>query len=714
MENSKMNTELQNWVKRLLTPQFLGILVLIVISAVFIAIKGKDGKVLPSLLSRSQPAAQPTQPVVQAQAEAPGAKSYNQAVNLIRPAVVGISLPGAQPFVQAWGPGQGQGPAGLSTNCPTCGAALSRSPGQPWSTVTCPNCGKAPFCPAVPAAQPQAWNPWAPAAPAAQPAPQGGTVKTKEYLKCPNCGIIIQPTPGIPWTGAMCPSCKTVMAHIIHETNPAADLPDKVNPWAQLEAFGPGQQQRAGQQAAANPLGAGVIVSKRGYILTAYHMVANQPDITITMFTRQGPQTFPGIIEMASPADDLAILRIAANLPADLPVAILGDSDAVAVGDTVLALGNPFGLTQTVTDGIISARRRSINIDGVTYQNIFQTDAPVNPGNAGGPLANLQGEVIGINTASFAPMQTYTGLGFSIPINRAKAALSAYLDLPPAPAAQAVAFQPNCPVPPGLPVAAQAALPPGSRFAPRRAAVIAPKNPAAKPAAPNEDSPPWVGVEFQLMNDILAEQMKVPFDSGILINQVFPNSPAAISGLERGDIIYQVDGRRINDETQLRLFVAGRKPGDVMKLVVWRAGKKINIDLELAGGAMQQAVALLAPGAEDLLAGSEIEAGTADIVSLGLTVNKMTPEGAFAYGLPADTKGVLVGGAEGLAMAQGVKDGDVIVSVDGAKTLDLLSFFKAVKKASLKTGVELGLTRQGAPLRVVIIDNPTPTRPRGV
>lgn len=693
-----MNTEPQNWVKRLLTPQFLGILVLIVVSAVFIAIKGKDGKVLPSLLSRSQSTA--TQPVVQAQPEPQGAKSYNQAVNLIRPAVVGISLPGAQPFVQAWGPGQG--PAGLNSNCPTCGAALNRSPGQPWHTVVCPNCGKAPFCPTVPAAQPQAWNPWAPAAPAAPPDAQGGATKTKEYLKCPNCGIIIQPTPGIPWAGAMCPSCKTVMAHIIHETNAAADAPDKVNPWGQLEAFGPGQQQRAGRQTAANPLGAGVIVSKRGYILTAYHMVANQPDITITMFTQQGPQTFPGIIEMASPSDDLAILRIAANLPADLPVAILGDSDAVAVGDTVLALGNPFGLTQTVTDGIISARRRSINIDGATYQNIFQTDAPVNPGNAGGPLANLQGEVIGINTASFAPMQTYTGLGFAIPINRAKAALSAYVDLPPAPAAQPVALR----------AGQNAALPPGSRFAPRRAAVIAPRNPA-RPAAPNEDSPAWVGVEFQLMNDVLAEQMKVPFDSGILINQVFPNSPAAVSGLERGDIIYQVNGRRINDETQLRLFLAGRKPGDVMKLVIWRAGKKINIDLELAGGAMQRAVALAAPAPEDLLAGSEIEAGTADIVSLGLTVNKMTPEGAFAYGLPADTKGVLVGGAEGLAMAQGVKDGDVIVSVDGAKTLDLLSFFKAVKKASLKTGVELGLTRQGAPLRVVIVDNPAPVT-RGV
>ncbi|MDO8805452.1 MAG: trypsin-like peptidase domain-containing protein [Elusimicrobiota bacterium] len=659
-----MNTELRNWVKKLLTPQFLGILVLIVVSTVFIVVKGKDGKIMPSLLSRSQPTA--TQPVVQAQPEAPGAKSYNQAVNLIRPAVVGISLPGAQPFVQAWGPGQGQGQAG----------------------------------------QPQAWNPWAPAAPDTQAAPQGSAIKTKEYLKCPNCGIIIQPTPGIPWSGAMCPSCKTVMAHIIHETN-AADAPDKVNPWGQFEAFGPGQQ-RAAQQTATNPLGAGVIVSKRGYILTAYHMVANQPDITITMFTPQGPRTFAGIVEMASPADDLAIVRIAANVPADLPVAILGDSDAVAVGDTVLALGNPFGLTQTVTDGIISARRRSINIDGANYQNIFQTDAPVNPGNAGGPLANLQGEVIGINTASFAPMQTYTGLGFSIPINRAKATLSAYLDLPAAPAAQAVAFQPNSPLP-GSRGAAPAAIGPGSRFAPRRAAVIAPRN----QAAPNEDSPAWVGVEFQLMNDVLAEQMKVPFDSGILINQVFPNSPAAMSGLERGDIIYQADGRRINDETRLRLFLAGKKPGDVMKLVIWRAGKKINIDLELAGGAMQQAVALAAPAPEDLLAGSEIEAGTADIVSLGLTVNKMTPEGAFAYGLPADTKGVLVGGAEGLAMAQGVKDGDVIVSVDGKRTLDLLSFFKAVKKASLKNGVELGLTRQGAPLRVIIVDNPTPVT-RGV
>lgn len=709
-----MNMELHGWTKKLLTPQFVGIMVLILVSAAFIVIKGRDGKPAPSLLSR----ARSTDPQASRQPVAAAANSYNQAVNLVRPAVVGISLPGAQPFVQAWGPGQG--PNGLNANCPTCGTPMRRPPGTPWQSTRCPGCGRAPFCPTAqpqapapgienpysdPAvAKQQAWNPYAPAAPAPPPAAQGGVQKTEEYLKCPNCGIKIYQSPGIPWAGAMCPSCKTVMAHIIRETAAAPDA-DKPGAWGQFEALGQQNLPQFQQQAAGgSPLGAGVIVSQRGYILTAYHLVANQTDITITMFTAQGPQTFPGVLETASPADDLAILRIAANVPAGLPVAALGDSDLVHVGDTVLALGNPFGLTQTVTDGIISARRKNIDIDGRIYQNIFQTDAPVNPGNAGGPLANLRGEVIGINTASFAPMQTYTGLGFSIPVNRARAALGAYLDAP-APAGQPAAFRqlPNCPVPQGFPLALQEPAAPQAPVIRKR----------IQSPAPDENSPAWVGVEFQLMNDVLSEQMKVPFDSGILINQVFPNSPAAMCGLERGDIIYQVDGRRINDETRLRLFLADKKPGDVVNLVVFRGGKKIRIDLELAGGAMQQAVAALAPQGTDLLAGSEIEAGTADIVSLGLTVDKMTPEGAFAYGLPADTKGVLIGGVEGLAMAQGVKEGDVIVSVDGKSTLDLLSLFKALKKCNLREGVDLGLTRQGTPLRVRIVDNPIPVN-RGV
>jgi serine protease Do len=245
------------------------------------------------------------------------------------------------------------------------------------------------------------------------------------------------------------------------------------------------------------------------------------------------------------------------------------------------------------------------------------------------------------------------------------------------------------------------------------AAPAAPALPAPAPSpspAPNEDSPAWIGLEFQLMNDVLAEQLKVPFDRGILISQVFPNSPAASAGLERGDVIYRVDGRRINDETQLRLFLVDKKPGDKVNFMVFRGGQKLTFDLRMAGGSFQKAAAAMAPKTTDLLDGSEIEAGTADIVSLGLTVDKITPEVAFAYSLPAASQGVLIAGVEGLALAQGVKEGDVVVSVDGSPTPDLVSFFKALKQGSLVQGVDLGLMRQGNQVQVTILDNPTPVR----
>ena len=766
-----MTTELKIWIKKLLSPSFVGILVLIVVSVVFIIIKGSGGVAMPSLLSRAQStrsqtpvAAQQAVPEQPAPVPGAGGNSYHLLVDLIRPAVVGISLPGAQPFLQAWpGPrgmadptfpgatvyqcpicktiihsrvsnapprcptcgGQmqqslAQGPVGLTAICPICGQPMTRQPGQPWSTVRCTRCGKYPFCAL---GQMQAWTPYAPAggAPAVTPAAvtPPTTQKTDEYLLCPNCGIKIYQTPGIPWAGAMCPACHTVMAHIIRETTTPAAPPPDTNIWGQPEALTPNQQQALQTpQAAPSAIGAGIIVSQRGYVLTNYHLVANQPDIIITIFTPQGAQTFAGVVEMASQPDDLAILRIVGNVPPGLPTAVLGNSDAVNIGDTVLALGNPFGLTQTVTDGIISARRKSIDIDGVTYQNIFQTDAPINPGNAGGPLVNMKGEVIGVNTASFAPMQTNTGLGFAIPINRAQATLSAYLDPPTQ--AQLAALR-SCPVPQGFPLAAQQAAPgiaPQVPVVRQQAPVVRQRAPIARAPAPavlppavvpDENSPAWVGVEFQLMNDVLAEQMKVPFDRGILITQVFPNSPAAISGLERGDIVYQVDGRRINDETQLRLFLADKKPGDLVKLVIFRAGKKVSIDLQLTGGSIQQAAAALAPKPTDLLAGSEIEAGTADIVSLGLTVDKITPDVAFAFKLPQDTTGVVISAVEGLSMAQGVREGDVITSVDGRAIPDLLSLYKSLKKTNLITGVDLGLTRNGELVHVVVKDNPTPT-----
>ncbi|MDD5657882.1 MAG: trypsin-like peptidase domain-containing protein [Elusimicrobia bacterium] len=665
-----MDKESIGCAKKLLTPWLAGIIALVLVSVVYFAVKGRDAGVpAPALLAQPQPAR--NRPA----AAAAAGESYHQLVDLIRPSVVGISLPGAQPFLQAWpGPGGALGagaPGAAFYHCPICRTGRYLAPG---ALPRCPACGNMML---GQLGQAQAWAPDSqqPAAPA-----PSGPGKREEFLQCPNCGIKVQQSPGIPWAGAVCPSCKTMMAHIIRETEaagaaPAAPPPAAAQPQALAQAL-------PGGLPAGSAIGAGVIVSRAGHVLTNYHLVAGQAAITVTIFSPQGPQAVLATMEGASPADDLAVLRLS-QVPMPLPVAALGDSDAVNVGDTVLALGNPFGLSQTVTGGIISAKRRSISIDGRAYQNIFQTDAPINPGNSGGPLVNLRGEVIGINTASFAPMQTHTGLGFAIPINRARATLGAFLEFSPT---QPVAWRPGLGCLRAAPVAQAAAPAP----------------------APNEDSPAWVGVEFQLMNDVLAEQLKVPFDRGILVSQVFPNSPAAMAGLERGDVIYRVDGRRINDETQLRLFLADKKPGDVVNLVVFRDGKKVAIDLELAGGSFQKAAAAMAPQTTDLLEGSEIEAGTADIVSLGLTVDKITPEVAFAYSLPVTQQGVLIAGVEGLAMDQGIKEGDVIVSVNGRSTPDLVSLFKALKKCNLRRGVDLEVTRQGIPVRVLIRDNPTP------
>jgi serine protease Do len=813
--------------------------------------------------------------------------SYHQIVDIIRPAVVGISLPGAQPFLQAWGTNL------LSMNCPNCGIAVSRQPGTPWQNINCPKCNASMICPqgqaGVPNTQPQGmrwWNcqkcqigTYCPLTQAISPrcpmcsnymSPQNGqapaqaqtpartdvqaggqpqvlpggsaggmtwgsnvltlncsncgtavtrqpgtpwqnvrcpscnnlvcticaslncmncgatvnrqpgitwqntrcpncnnsmlgqqaatgqaqgwqaptaqnnqatqdTVQKEEYLECPNCRIQIKPTPGIPWSGAACPGCKTIMAHFIREVqtktagqpvklgvaprgdgNPFGVLNPQEQPQAQGQPqyWGPlnllahqlveqSQSQAQGQpqalqqqptpqitQQTTGGIGAGIIVSSQGYVLTNYHLVANQTDIKITIFTPNGNQVYPGVLIATDPQNDLAVLQIKTPAPIQLPIAPLGNSDTLTVGDTVLAFGNPFGLAQTVTDGIVSAKRKNITIEGHSLSNLIQTDAPINQGNSGGPLVNINGEVIGINTAVYSPMQTHTGLGFAIPINQAKQVFAKYIDLksPQAVQAQLVAMRwLQCP----------------------RGRPVAQVGPQAGPvaAAPNEDSPAWMGVEFQLLNDVLAEQLKVPFDRGILINKIFPNSPAAEAGLMGGDVIYRADGTRITDETLIRTFLADKKPGDTVTFAIFRGGNKLNIKVKLAGGSNAQRVAMVPLPPDGLLAGSEIEAGTADIVTLGLTVDKITPEVAFAFGLPENTKGVVIAAVEGVAMMQGVEEGDLITAVNGEPVVDLLSLFKCLKKANLTKGVTLDISRKGKLIKIFLKEDPAAINP---
>jgi len=164
-------------------------------------------------------------------------------------------------------------------------------------------------------------------------------------------------------------------------------------------------------------LGSGIIVDRRGYIVTNAHVVANAVNIKVVTFSSERT-VYPATIIRKDVENDIAIIKIEPDSP--MPTAILGDSDMIKVADKVLTVGAPFGLEQTVTAGIISDDSRNLVIDGQTYNGMIQTDAAINRGNSGGPLINVSGEVIAINTAIYAPTGVFTGVGFAIPINRVK------------------------------------------------------------------------------------------------------------------------------------------------------------------------------------------------------------------------------------------------------------------------------------------------------
>jgi serine protease Do len=168
-------------------------------------------------------------------------------------------------------------------------------------------------------------------------------------------------------------------------------------------------------------VGSGFIIDSRGYALTNYHVVSQAADLMVSVFGKLR-RDLPASIVAVDSAADLALIRISGAPP--LPEARLGDSAFVQAGDWVLAFGSPFGLEQTVTEGIISSRRRSLVVQGVSYGDMLQTDAPINRGSSGGPLVNMKAEVIGINTAVYGPTGVFSGTGFAIPADRAKAFLA--------------------------------------------------------------------------------------------------------------------------------------------------------------------------------------------------------------------------------------------------------------------------------------------------
>ena len=281
----------------------------------------------------------------------------------------------------------------------------------------------------------------------------------------------------------------------------------------------------------ARASGSGVIVDPNGYILTNNHVIENAAEIVVRL---SDARKFTATLVGRDPKTDLAVLKVEAPLP--LPAAELGDSESLRIGQWAIAIGNPFGLDRTVTVGIISATART-RVGVATYENFIQTDASINPGNSGGPLLNLDGRVIGVNTAIVATGQ---GIGFAIPINMAKDIMQ-----------QLIA---------------------GGRVVRG-----------------------WLGVMIQDVTEELAKGFGVAEREGVLVGGVMPGGPADAAGIRIGDIIVDFDGMPIKETPDLQRRVAGIAPGRPTGLVVLREGQRVTLRVAIGEMPSDEPVAATAP-----------------------------------------------------------------------------------------------------------------------
>ncbi len=272
-------------------------------------------------------------------------------------------------------------------------------------------------------------------------------------------------------------------------------------------------------------VGSGIIVSTGGYVLTNYHVIANADRIVVSTYS-SGRQSYLAWVIDHHVETDLTLLKIETHEIFE-PVT-LGNSDYVELGDMVIAIGNPFGLEQTVTSGIVSGVRKNLAIDGINYANMIQTDAPLNRGSSGGPLTNLHGEVIGINTAIYAPTGVFSGTGFAIPINRVK------------------------------------------RFLAENNIIQTDSYVQSHPSNKVSSGRGWMGIEVQPVDRTTALHLGLPYIGGALVNDVLPKSPAWKHGLERGDVILQFNGNSIPNVARLETLLAGMGPSQTAKVIISR------------------------------------------------------------------------------------------------------------------------------------------------
>ena len=351
-------------------------------------------------------------------------------------------------------------------------------------------------------------------------------------------------------------------------------------------------------------LGSGVIVSKDGYIITNNHVVEQSEDIRVTLFDKR---SFRGKIVGADPKTDIAVVKISAD---NLPTVPWGDSDKLPVGEFVLAIGNPFGLSHTVTMGIISAVGRA-NVGIADYEDFIQTDAAINPGNSGGPLVDVKGELIGINTAIFSRSGGYQGIGFAVPSNMARLVMDQLM---------------------------------------KEGKIVR----------------GWLGVTIQDITPELSQKFGLKDSKGALVGDISKGSPAEKAGMMRGDVILEFNGKEVKSVGSLRNMVSQSKVGTQVKLKILRGGKEYQLTVAIAELPKEAAGSPTEPSPENMqknaFSGITVMDLTKEIArQLGLGANE---KGVVVVKVEQGS------GADDA----GLKKGDVIQEIDKKKVAGLRDF----------------------------------------
>ncbi|MFP4313820.1 MAG: DegQ family serine endoprotease [Alphaproteobacteria bacterium] len=346
-------------------------------------------------------------------------------------------------------------------------------------------------------------------------------------------------------------------------------------------------------------LGSGFIIdAKQGYIVTNNHVIRDADEVKITLYN---DETIDGEVIGVDEKTDIAVLKVDPE-EYELSDVSFGRSDGLRVGDWVVAIGNPFGLGGTVTAGIISARQRDINSG--PYDDYLQTDASINRGNSGGPMFNLKGEVIGINTAIFSPTGGSVGIGFAIPSNLAKPVIDQII-----------------------------------KYGRTRRG--------------------WLGVRIQTVTDEIAESLDLPNTSGALVASITPEGPAEEAGLQHGDVILEFNGQEVEDMRSLPRIVAETPIGEAVDLHYWREGERKTTSVSI--GELEKAEE------EGLLDTTPTSKGSlTEVAPLALGVKPLTDTARAEYSVPATVDGVLIGEVEEASEAEqkGLMEGDVIVEIN--------------------------------------------------